>query len=89
VDRVGKPPYKGIFECEVLSIEDLSRDIFRMRLHCPEIAANAQAGQFVNIKVNQDYIPLLRKPFSVSSHDVSEGWFEIVWKNYEKGIIFD
>jgi len=80
VDRVAKLSHKGIFECEVLSIEDLSRDIFRMRLHCPEIASSAQAGQFVNIKVNQDYIPLLRKPFSVSRSSTAEGWFEIVWK---------
>jgi dihydroorotate dehydrogenase electron transfer subunit len=85
VAAAGKTLGKGIFDCKVLSIENLSDDIFRMKLHCPEIAVNAMAGQFVNIKVNNEFIPLLRKPFSVSSCDAEKGWFEIVWKVIGKG----
>jgi dihydroorotate dehydrogenase electron transfer subunit len=58
-----------------------------MRLHCPEIAANTAAGQFVNIKVNNGFIPLLRKPFSVSASDPEQGWFEIVWKIVGQGTL--
>ncbi len=76
---------RGSYECEILQVENLIGAIYRMRLACPEIASHAQPGQFVNVKVNNEFIPLLRKPFSVSRRSVAEGWFEIVWKIVGKG----
>ncbi|MFQ5648826.1 MAG: dihydroorotate dehydrogenase electron transfer subunit [bacterium] len=72
--------YKCIDDCAVLSIENLSGDVYCMRLAGRHIAHQCSPGQFVNLKVTQQYIPFLRKPFSVCRRDKEAGWFEILWK---------
>ena len=52
-----KESRKGIYDCPVLSIDNLIGDIYLMRLECPAIAKAAEPGQFVNIKVNQEFVP--------------------------------
>jgi dihydroorotate dehydrogenase electron transfer subunit len=54
-------------------------------MHCPAIAKNSTPGQFINIKVNDELIPLLRKPFSLCRRSTSEGWIEVLWKIVGKG----
>jgi dihydroorotate dehydrogenase electron transfer subunit len=76
---------KGIYDCPILSVKNLSGAIYLMRLHSPAIAQNVQPGQFVNLKVNNEFIPLLRKPFSVCRRDQREGWIEVLWKIVGKG----
>ncbi len=56
-----------------------------MRMACPAIAQNAVPGQFVNIKVNNELDPFLRKPFSVCRRSESEGWIEVLWKIVGRG----
>jgi dihydroorotate dehydrogenase electron transfer subunit len=51
-----------ISDCEVLSNRSIAPGHFRMRLHGPEIAAAAQAGQFCMIQVAQGFYPFLRRP---------------------------
>ncbi len=75
----------GFFECPILSVNNLSDAIYLMRLYSPTIAKNSYPGQFVNIKVNDEFIPLLRKPFSVCRRDAKNGWFEVLWKIVGKG----
>ena len=36
-----------------------------LKFYSPEIASTVQPGQFVNIKVSDTFVPLLRRPFSV------------------------
>ena len=76
---------KGIFECPILSVKNLLGDIYLMRMACPAIAQNAVPGQFVNIKVNNEFVPFLRKPFSICRRSKKEGWIEILWKIVGKG----
>jgi len=76
---------KGLYNCQVLFNDNLSDAIYRMRLHCPDIAAESAPGQFVNVKVNREFIPLLRKPFSICQRNSREGWFDILWKIVGKG----
>ncbi len=71
---------RGIFDCRVLSITHFSNQIYSLRLSCPDIAQKAEPGQFVNLKVNQDLFPILRRPFSISQVNQSDGWIEVVWK---------
>ncbi|HEX9653275.1 MAG TPA: dihydroorotate dehydrogenase electron transfer subunit [bacterium] len=84
---VESPPgsRKGFYDCPVVSVKNLSGAIYLMRLHCPALAEDAHPGQFVNVKVNNDYIPLLRKPFSICRRHEEEGWIEILWKIVGKG----
>lgn len=80
-----KESHKGIYDCPVLSIDNLIGDIYLMRLECPAIAKTAEPGQFVNIKVNQEFVPFLRKPFSICRRDKQAGWIEVLWKIVGKG----
>lgn len=76
---------RGFFDCPILSVQNLSGAIYLMRLHSPVIPQNAHPGQFVNLKVNDEFTPLLRKPFSVCRRDAAAGWFEVLWKIVGKG----
>lgn len=76
---------KGIFNCPVVFVKNLVDSIYLMRMHCPSIAKNVTPGQFINIKVNDELIPLLRKPFSICRRSTNEGWIEVLWKIVGKG----
>ncbi len=76
---------KGIFHCPVIFVRNLVGEIYVMRMQCPTIAKIVEPGQFINIKVNDELIPLLRKPFSVCRRSAEEGWIEILWKVVGKG----
>lgn len=65
---------------QILAVDRLADEIYRMRLHNPEIARYASAGQFVNLRVHSSVIPLLRRPFSICRRDREAGWFEVLWK---------
>ena len=43
----------------------LARDTYRLRLHCPPLAAAIKPGQFVMLKTSRGMDPLLRRPFSI------------------------
>ncbi len=47
---------------------DFGHGYFELLLHCPDLAAGMRAGQFVNLKVRDDLLPLLRRPFSSFDH---------------------
>jgi dihydroorotate dehydrogenase electron transfer subunit len=51
--------------CPVTGIHTVGPNMYVLSFHAPEIAAAILPGQFVNIKVNDVGIPLLRRPFSV------------------------
>ncbi len=44
----------------------VGKNVFRLTIELPDIAANAVPGQFCEIKINDTVYPLLRRPFSVS-----------------------
>jgi len=76
---------KGIHECPVLQIEKVARGIFLMRLCNQEISRRVLPGQFVNVLVRDEPIPLLRRPFSVCRTNPAEGTFDLLWKIYGRG----
>ena len=51
--------------CAVTGIHTAGPNIYVLSFHAPEIASSVLPGQFVNVKVNDIGIPLLRRPFSV------------------------
>jgi len=51
---------------KILSNEKLTDQCWRITLDSDRIAAEALPGQFVNVKINQNNAPLLRRPFSIS-----------------------
>ncbi len=50
----------------VRSLHQTGDNIWSLILHAPLIAAHARPGQFVNVRVADSLVPLLRRPFSIS-----------------------
>lgn len=83
---------KGIFSRPVLTNHEVARGVFLMRLHAPEIATAVWPGQFVNIKISPERLPvtdhwplntaypLLRRPFSVCQANRRDGTIDLIWK---------
>ena len=54
---------------EILENNLLKTDYYRIRFYAPEIAAKALPGQFVHVRISEDSIHILRRPFSI--HDTA------------------
>lgn len=53
------------FNVEILANEAVAENIFRLTVNAPELAAQAKAGQFVHVKISDEFT--LRRPFGVAS----------------------
>lgn len=76
---------KTIENARIVEHERISDQIFRMRLHSPEIARTATSGQFVMVRVRDGSDPLLRRPFSFSRIFAADGDFEILYRVTGRG----
>jgi dihydroorotate dehydrogenase electron transfer subunit len=47
------------------SVREIAPNIHILSLHAPEISRSVKAGQFLNVRTRDQFIPLLRRPFSV------------------------
>jgi dihydroorotate dehydrogenase electron transfer subunit len=61
----------------------ISNAVSIITLDCPAIAAAAKPGNFVNIKVSDATLPLLRRPFSI--HNVRGSLIDIMVKSIGHG----
>jgi len=80
-------PTKTRVFAAVAASKYLSDDIVRLVLDAPEIARQAQPGQFVAVRAGQTDSPLLRRPFSIAGSD-SEGRIELVFRVVGVGTTF-
>jgi dihydroorotate dehydrogenase electron transfer subunit len=71
---------KYLVEGTVLKQHSLSPDIRVMDIEAPQIAQNAEPGQFVTIKTNHLSVPLLRRPFGIAGVDREKGTFLIIYR---------
>lgn len=55
-----------IYKSPVVDTKHLKENVYLIKIHSPELAAEAKPGQFCNIKVSETGFPLLRRPFSVA-----------------------
>lgn len=63
----------------------VSHDVKRLTFRAPQLAAVALPGQFVNIKVNSTYSPLLRRPFSLNRIDSERQAVSVLYKLVGEG----
>ena len=71
---------------EILSNVNLKSDYYSIVFYAPEIAASAQAGQFVHVKIGDDRGDwILRRPFSICDTDPAAGTVNVVYKVVGKG----
>ncbi len=68
---------------KVLSIKELSKDIYRLSLDAPHISKEAKPGQFINILCGENQNYILRRPFSIYSRNDTS--IEIVFKVVGRG----
>lgn len=78
---------KLIEEAHVVEQQRVLGQIFRLRLHSPQIAGAASPGQFVMLRVREGTDPLLRRPFSFSRIYPEQGDFEILYRVVGRGTL--
>ena len=66
---------KKEYEIQLLSLDILNTEIKLLTFHCPQIAQEAESGQFVNLSVPGNF--LLKRPFGISSTNPEDGTFSI------------
>ena len=74
--------------CQIIENEKVSQDIYKMSIHCSSIASISSAGQFLHIKIGEQYDPLLRRPISICSLDKSKGNITLLYRIAGKGTKF-
>ncbi len=72
-------------DAEILEIKPAAKDIFRLTLKAPGIAAEAAPGQFVMIRPVSALDPLLPRPFSLHDWSENQGTVIILFRVVGKG----
>jgi len=70
-------------QATVLSHQSFAGDQFIIRLHSPEIAKDAQPGNFVHLRCDDSL--LMRRPMSIMRADAVKGWIDILYKSHGLG----
>ena len=74
---------------ELLSIRPLAQGYQVLTLHAPELAAEAQPGQFVHLQVPPLEPSRLRRPFSIYDAEPESGRLYILYKVVDPRIDFE
>lgn len=64
----------------VLRNEQIGADVWIMDLYAPKQAAEAEVGQFCNVRVTGGTAPLLRRPISYAGFDKIEGTITLLYR---------
>ena len=72
-------------KAKILKIKRYGPDGYVFRYSAPEIANEAQPGQFVLIRCGEGFDPLLRRPFSFHRIDKQNGIIDILFRVVGKG----
>ncbi len=71
----------------VLFNQEEAPGIFRLRLHCPVLVESSLPGQFVQVKIGNDYSHLLRKPISLHQINRQAGTLDLLYSTVGKGTV--
>lgn len=69
----------------VIDHAQVAQQTYRLRLKAPQIAARANAGQFVMLRVGTGLDPLLRRPFSFHQIFPEDGTIEVLYRVVGRG----
>ncbi len=67
----------------IINNKKITDNYYKLTLNCADIAHTACPGQFVMLKVNNGYDPLLRRPFGI--HSVNQNNIEILYQVVGQG----
>ncbi|MDA3957007.1 MAG: hypothetical protein PF479_09790, partial [Oceanispirochaeta sp.] len=68
------------FKSIILSQKTIARGYLEMEFTWPEDCGKAKPGQFLTIKVHDNPVPLLRRPFALSSFNPEKGSASIIYQ---------
>lgn len=72
-------------KAKLIEKEEISKDIFRFKIHSKEVAEQAKAGQFLQIKCTEGMDLILRRPISIHEIDKENGNAEFIFQVKGKG----
>lgn len=70
---------------ELINKEQLKPDIFKYSVKAPSIVEKSKPGHFIEIRVNDDIEPFLRRPISIHNLDTENGILEFIFQVKGKG----
>jgi dihydroorotate dehydrogenase electron transfer subunit len=70
---------------KVLTQKELAPNIFELTLLGDLVSEMKQPGQFVHVKTTEGTEPLLRRPISISSYNISNNQFTMIYRAEGKG----
>jgi len=70
---------------KILQVLKLAPNIYRIRFENSIITRYSEPGQFINIRISEDYVPLWRRPFSIHRIHREHDWAEIIFRVVGKG----
>lgn len=70
---------------KLLKKEELISGIFKFSVQADEIVSTAKPGNFIEIRVNDDIEPFLRRPISIYNMDKEKGILEFIFQVKGKG----
>ncbi len=63
----------------ILHQEKIAANLYKLRIRHEKIAGYSLPGQFINLQVTENIVPLLRRPFSLNNVNRTAGWFELLF----------
>lgn len=81
--EVKKMSFSGL--AEVVHNSKVGPEHFLMRILCPELTRLAKPGQFVHIRCNSVFDPLLRRPISLHGIDYEKGTISLLYQVVGRG----
>lgn len=72
-------------KAKLLKKEELKPGIFKFAVQADEIIKTAKPGNFIEIRVNDDIEPFLRRPISIHKIDKENGVLEFIFQEKGKG----
>ncbi len=76
---------KQIVQTRVMENSLLNPLVRHLKVYSPDIARDARPGQFVHIRINEGYEPLLRRPLSIANTDAEAGVVSIIYRIVGRG----
>ena len=70
-------------KAKLIKKDELVTGIFKFSVQADEIIKTAKPGNFIEIRVNDDIEPFLRRPISIHNMDRDNGILEFIFQ--EKG----
>ena len=74
-------------KAKLLKKEELVSGIFKFSVQADEIVNTAKPGNFIEIRVNDDIEPFLRRPISIYNMDKEKGVLEFIFQVKGKGTV--